>query len=157
MIAADGSLVANSELQTGDLGFLKEGHLHVTGRKKDLIILRGQNVYPSDVEAIVQESSTLIAPGGVAAIGVESEGTQCLVTMIELNRKIRLQPPEVESLRRLVVESLSRALGHVPADVQIWPFGALPRTSSGKIRRGAAAALYKASAVHSRKQENSPE
>jgi acyl-CoA synthetase (AMP-forming)/AMP-acid ligase II len=142
LLRDDGSMAPVAELRTGDLGFWRAGSLHVAGRTKDLIILRGQNVYPSDIEAAALQASSAVAPGGVAALGIAHGGTQELVVMVELERRIRLGTDEREQLKRTISEGVAHASGHVPADVQVWPFGALPRTSSGKIQRSAAAALY---------------
>ena len=141
-VAADGSLAAAAPLATGDLGFLSAGRLRVAGRRKELIILRGQNVYPSDVEAAAGEADPAIAAGGVAAVGLDADGTQKLVVMVEIDRKRVLGPEELASLRKAVSEEVSRRVGHVPAEVLVLKFGTLPRTTSGKIRRGDAVARY---------------
>jgi acyl-CoA synthetase (AMP-forming)/AMP-acid ligase II len=123
-------------LNTGDLGFFREGRLCVAGRKKELIILRGQNIYPSDVEAAALEAHPAIAPGGVAAVGIGADGTQKLVVAVELDRKASPSVEELARLRRLVGEQVSRRVGFVPENVVVCRFGTLPRTTSGKIQRG---------------------
>jgi acyl-CoA synthetase (AMP-forming)/AMP-acid ligase II len=129
-------------LKTGDLGCLKGGHLLVVGRKKDLIILRGQNIYPSDVEAAATEAHRAVAPGGVAAVGILADGTEQLIVMVEIDRAAQLPGSQWAALTRTVSENVGRRVGHVPAEVVILKFGTLPRTSSGKVRRRAAAELY---------------
>ena len=70
-------------LRTGDLGFISEGELFIVGRIKDLLIIRGRNHYPEDIEATVQE----ITGGRVAAISVPVNSTEKLVTVIELKKR----------------------------------------------------------------------
>jgi acyl-CoA synthetase (AMP-forming)/AMP-acid ligase II len=132
---------------TGDLGFLRRGHLHVVGRKKDIVIVRGENVHPADVEAAALEAHAAIVPGGLAAVGIDVDGTQQLVVLVEVNRKALSGPQETSGLRRRVSERVARRVGHVPARVVVLRPGSLPRTSSGKIRRFEAAALLRSGAL----------
>jgi acyl-CoA synthetase (AMP-forming)/AMP-acid ligase II len=121
-------------LRTGDLGFLDgEGYLYITGRLKDVILLGGENVAPSDVEEIVDH-----APGVrySAALGVDSErtGTQRLYVIAEVRDESA--GPDVQ--RRLVSEIVRRVhegRGHRPARVLLVRSGTIPKTSSGKIQR----------------------
>ena len=78
---------AGSWLRTGDLGFIYEGELFIVGRIKDLLIIRGRNHYPEDIEATVQE----ITGGRVAAISIPVNSTEKLVTIIELEEAWRFQ------------------------------------------------------------------
>ncbi|MEH1850176.1 MAG: fatty acyl-AMP ligase [Nostoc sp.] len=123
-------------LRTGDLGFLQDGELFVTGRLKDVIIIRGQNHYPQDIELTVQNSHPALRLNCGAAFTVEQKGQQRLVVVQEVERT---------SLRRLdikeVVGNITEAVinNHglqVYATVLIKP-GSIPKTSSGKIQRHA--------------------
>jgi acyl-CoA synthetase (AMP-forming)/AMP-acid ligase II len=124
-------------LRTGDLGFMKDGHLYVTGRLKDLIIIRGQNYYPHDLEAAASKSSPLLARGLAAAVSVQSpDSSQALCVVCELTRQGWLHG-NPEQLRADVREAIARDHGlRVHRVVLIRP-GSLPRTTSGKIRRSA--------------------
>jgi len=121
-------------LRTGDLGFLDgEGYLYITGRLKDVILLGGENLAPSDVEEIVDH-----VPGVrySAALGVDSErtGTQRLYVVAE----VRDESPGPDVQRRLVSEIVRRVhegRGHRPARVLLVRSGTIPKTSSGKIQR----------------------
>ncbi len=137
-----GRPAALNAVKTGDLGCLKDGRLLVTGRKKDIIILRGQNVHPSDVEAAATAAHAAIAPGGVAAVGIDLEGTEALAVMVEIDRKAQMSVEALVAIRRSVSEHVGKMVGHVPAVVVVLRFGSLPRTSSGKIRRGEARRLF---------------
>jgi nonribosomal peptide synthetase protein BlmVI len=133
--------------RTGDLGFLKEGELYVAGRRKELIILRGQNVYPSDIEAAALSADPAVRPGGVAAIGVEVEGTEALVVIIEVDSK-RLSGADIVALCRRVNDAVAAASGFTPKRTIAVAPGALPRTTSGKIQRGIAADMVMRNAFH---------
>jgi acyl-CoA synthetase (AMP-forming)/AMP-acid ligase II len=126
-------------LHTGDLGMLDaEGYLYVTGRIKDVIIVRGQNVVPADIEEIVD------AVPGIrysAAVGVESErtGTQRLHVVAEL-RSDTLGPAELAEVARTITAAIHRRQGLRPARVLLVRAQTIPKTSSGKIQRAALAA-----------------
>ncbi len=74
-------------LRTGDLGFLDEGELFVTGRLKDLIIVRGVNRYPQDIELTVEQADNRLQAGAVGAFAVEIEGRERLIIVSEVERK----------------------------------------------------------------------
>ncbi|MEX0853309.1 MAG: AMP-binding protein, partial [Bauldia sp.] len=154
LIDEDGRLAAARPLRTGDLGFLRGGHLHVVGRQKDLIIVRGQNIHPADVEAAALEADPAIVPGGIAAIGIEVEGTQELVVLVEADGAARREPEQAKAIRRRVSEWVARRVGHVPAEVVVLRLGALPRTSSGKVRRFEAAELLRSGALAGQDQRS---
>src|SRR6185436_15806739 len=78
-------------LRTGDLGFMHDGALFVTGRLKDLIIIRGRNHYPQDIEATVEQCHTALRPGCGAAFSVEVAGEERLVVVQEVDRQQRHQ------------------------------------------------------------------
>src|SRR5215469_2915481 len=83
-LADDRAGAARRFLRTGDLGFVYEGELYVCGRRKDMIIVRGQNYYPQDIELLVERWSDEVRPGGVAAFEFEEEGEQTVVVVAEL-------------------------------------------------------------------------
>jgi acyl-CoA synthetase (AMP-forming)/AMP-acid ligase II len=127
-------------LHTGDLGFVdRDGYLFITGRIKDVIIVRGQNVVPADVE----EAADHVA--GVrysAAVGIESErtGTQRLHVVVEV-RGDGLAPEELSRIAHDVTQAVRRRSGLRPARVLLVQPQTIPKTSSGKIQRAALAAM----------------
>ncbi|WP_186386133.1 non-ribosomal peptide synthetase/type I polyketide synthase [Stappia sp. TSB10P1A] len=120
-------------LRTGDLGFLQDGHLYVTGRLKDMMILRGQCHYPNDLEASLVGVHPAIVGGAAAAFAVEDErGNEAVVLVQEVRRDGSLDPREVDSAVR---EVIAREHGLALADVVLIRKGTLKRTTSGKVRR----------------------
>jgi len=122
---------AQGWLRTGDRGFVSEGELFIVGRIKDMLIVRGRNHYSEDIEATVQQ----ITRGRVAAIAVADEQTETLVTIVEL--KQRADIAELSELKNDLIAAISRAHGLQVADIVLVEPGAIPTTTSGKIRRSA--------------------
>lgn len=123
-------------LRTGDLGFLYEGELFVCGRSKDLIIVRGVNCYPSDVEAVVQRSAPEVRDGCVAAFAVEREERETLVVVAEL-RDHGAHPDA-----RAVARAIRRHCHIDPHTIVFAPARSIPKTTSGKIRRAQTRQLF---------------
>jgi amino acid adenylation domain-containing protein len=126
-------------LRTGDLGFLHQGDLFLAGRLKDLIIVRGRNLYPQDVERSVEGCHPSLRPGGGAAFAVDSGGEERLVVVHEVDRHARAPAAEVASaVRRVVAEEHEVQV----YEVVLLRAGSLAKTSSGKVRRRACAAAW---------------
>jgi acyl-CoA synthetase (AMP-forming)/AMP-acid ligase II len=126
-------------LRTGDLGFVRDGELFVTGRLKDLMIVRGRNHYPQDIENTVVGVSSAIRPGTCAAFSVDSGTEEKLVLILEMPR------PRPERFDVLAGDIRQAVVGahelQVSSIVLVRP-GAIPRTSSGKARRLECRAQY---------------
>jgi acyl-CoA synthetase (AMP-forming)/AMP-acid ligase II len=123
-------------LRTGDLGFVLDGTLFVTGRIKDLIISGGRNHHPQDIEHTVESSHPAVRPGGVAAFAVPVHGEERLVVLAEVGRRHGDGPAIVEeevvaAIRRAVSEQ-HELRAHA---IRLVKPGSLPKTSSGKIQR----------------------
>ena len=123
-------------MRTGDLGCLIDSELYITGRQKDVIIIRGRNHYPQDIEFTVQQSHVALKSDAGAAFAVEIDGEERLVVVQEVERKYRM---------RLVAEVVSAAVRQAVAEnheLQVHTIvflkpGAILKTSSGKIQRSA--------------------
>jgi fatty acid CoA ligase FadD28 len=129
-------------LRTGDLGFLSEDELFIVGRIKDLLIVRGRNHYPDDLEATVQE----ISRGRAVAIAVVDESTEKLVVIVEVKPRGESDDEIRDSLRTTaeqVTSAISNSHGVGVQDVVLVSQGSIPTTTSGKVRRSACAELYR--------------
>lgn len=123
-------------LRTGDLGFLYEGELFVCGRTKDLIIIRGVNTYPSDVEAVAERSAAEIRNGCVVAFSAEHDEQEALVLVAEVRDQHAL--PEAKALARTI-----RRHCHIdPHTIVFVPPRTIPKTTSGKVRRAQTRQLW---------------
>jgi len=128
-------------LRTGDLGFISEGELYVTGRHKDLIIIRGRNYYPQDIEQSVESSHPALRAGGVAAFSVEFEGEERLVVLQEVKRGAMrtVNTGEVCACIRRAILQQHEINVHA---VILLKTSSIPKTSSGKIQRNQCRANY---------------
>ncbi|MCB9624307.1 MAG: fatty acyl-AMP ligase, partial [Sandaracinus sp.] len=124
-------------LQTGDLGYFADGNLYICGRMKDLIIIRGANHYPQDLEWSVGDLEG-VRRGNVVAFSVMRDGTEELVMAAEANRA------DAERLRVEIARKIQQEFGLTPTHVAICAVGALPKTSSGKAQRRKTKALFEA-------------
>lgn len=122
-------------LRTGDLGFFHEGELYIAGRKKDLIILRGRHYFPEEIEATVSDVSGVRNRGTLAFGEVDPAGGPERTTVVV---ESALDDAEHEALRRRVMEAVADRNELVVDQVVVIPTGGIPRTASGKLRRGEA-------------------
>ncbi|NEQ43486.1 MAG: fatty acyl-AMP ligase [Leptolyngbya sp. SIOISBB] len=123
-------------LRTGDLGFLHNDHLYITGRIKDLIIIRGQNHYPQDIELTVERSHPVLRPNCGAAFSIDVKGKEQLVVVYEVERSALRgidSDGVLEQMRQAI--TAQHALNLYAA--VLVKTGSIPKTSSGKIRRRA--------------------
>lgn len=126
--------LAGDYLRTGDLGFLWEGELYVTGRLKDLIILHGSNHYPLDIEETVWSSHPALRPGCGAAFAVEEDGAERLTVVQEIDEREALDYPLLAQTIRLAIQERHQA---AVSTLVLIRRRSIPKTSSGKIQRRA--------------------
>lgn len=126
-------------LRTGDLGFLDDGELYVIGRVKDLIIVRGQNHHPEDIESTIQRCHPALAAEPGAAFSIDVDGEERVV-IVQAVRRARQEDPEpiVAAIRAAVSEHHDLQI----ETVVLVRAGSVPRTSSGKVKRGACRARF---------------
>jgi 8-amino-7-oxononanoate synthase len=131
-------------LRTGDLGFIHENQLYITGRIDDLIILRGCNHHPQDIEATARESHSLLKSGLGAAFAVDDAGTQRLVLVHEVERLVGSNLTSVlTAVRAAVLEMHGLSIDAVV----LIRCGTIAKTSSGKVQRHASRAAFLANTL----------
>lgn len=138
-----GACLATGEgpfLRTGDCGLLRNGHLFVTGRLKDVIIVRGLKHHPHDIEATAERAHPSIRPGCCAAVSMESSGEEGIALLAEVDPRWLVEhegpgglmlPRAIDAIRRAIAERHSVQL----RAVALLPAGTLPKTTSGKLQR----------------------
>ena len=151
-------------LRTGDLGFIDNGELFFTGRLKDMIVIKGRNHYPHDIEKTVEETTSLIRPSCVASFSVEIKGEEKLIVLAEVERRYwssnRSQTKSktntsISSEETVSVKELTQSIRREVSknhDLQVYTTlllkpGTLPKTSSGKIQRHACRTEFLANAI----------
>jgi fatty-acyl-CoA synthase len=122
-------------LYTGDLGYTLNGEVFICGRLKDMIIVRGRNFYPNDLEWVVSELPS-VRRGNVVAFGVEVDGEEQLVVAAEAFQS------DADALKDAVAQAIVASFSLTTHEVVIVPQGTLPRTSSGKPQRRKTKQMY---------------
>jgi acyl-CoA synthetase (AMP-forming)/AMP-acid ligase II len=133
-------VAAGNTVDTGDLGFMADGELFVTGRLKDLIIHRGENLHPSEIEATIAAADGRLGPAG-AVFAVEADEGERIAAVFEAKRAL----PDNEALP--ILRAVAEAHGVKLHDLLLVAPGQVPRTTSGKVRRRACRDLYRAGAL----------
>jgi amino acid adenylation domain-containing protein/non-ribosomal peptide synthase protein (TIGR01720 family) len=119
-------------LRTGDLGFIDQGHLYITGRLKELIITRGRNYYPQDIERTARESCPSVQLGTGAAFSISIGTEERLVLVHEVSRHAHVAEEEIFASIRSAIAEEYEVQTH---EIVLVKSGAVPKTSSGKIQR----------------------
>jgi len=143
--------------KTGDLGFMSEGHLFITGRKKDLIIIRGRNVYPQDIELSAGNAHPAIDRYRVCAFSIDSDSGEQLAVVCEVKRTF-LRRVDFSMITRVILEAVTQDNHVSPAVIGLVKPTTVPITTSGKVRRSACWELFltgKLEMVHEYRKEAS--
>ncbi len=130
---------APTYLRTGDLGYIEDGSVYITGRLKDLIIIGGQNHHPQDVERFAERADPRLITSGCAAFSQQDAHDEQVVLIAELHRRAA---KDISAIRQKIRDIVLENTGIVLGDVQLIRQGSLPRTSSGKVRRHACRDAY---------------
>ena len=132
------ALAGDGWLDTGDIGYLSEGEIVLTGRSKDLIILNGRNIWPQDLEWTAEAEIAGLRSGDVAAFSVPADGEEAVIVLVQT----RSSDTETRRNLTVAVADLLRQRHGVEAQVNLVGGHALPQTSSGKLSRSRAKAAY---------------
>jgi acyl-CoA synthetase (AMP-forming)/AMP-acid ligase II len=133
-------------LRTGDLGFMRDGELYITGRIKDLIIIRGTNHYPQDIEWTVQHLSNTLRPDYGAAFSIIDDGEEKLVVVQEVERQHQLNL-NGEELLADIRQAISEVHELQVSAIALVKSGNVLKTSSGKIQRRACRSRFLAGSL----------
>ena len=120
-------------LRTGDLGFVKNGEVFVTGRLKDLLIVRGRNHYPQDIERTVEQSHVLCRAGGAAVFSLLESGEETVVVVQEVERQVAAC--DIDEAAAAMRSAVSEQHDLHIYSIMFIKAGSLPKTSSGKVQR----------------------
>mgnify|MGYP003641463175 CR=1 FL=1 len=121
-------------LRTGDVGFLSAGELFITGRNSELMIVRGKNLHPEDIEERVCAADAAIAPSGVLVFSTEINGQEELIVSAELQRTA-IRDISPETVVAAIRYAVNLSFGVNPAEILLLRPATLPKTTSGKLRR----------------------
>ncbi|MGM9514510.1 AMP-binding protein [Roseateles sp. DB2] len=138
---AAASAAEGGYLRTGDLGAVIDGQLYVTGRVKDLLIIRGRNIYPQDVEDCVQDAVPELKRGAGAAVSVLVDKEEKLVVVQEIGRSQR-RSLQLDDTLRAMVQAIGEDFGLTPHQVVLVEPATIEKTSSGKIARALCRKAY---------------
>lgn len=129
---------ADGWLDTGDLGYLIDGQVVITGRAKDLVIVNGRNLWPQDLEWALEEGVGALRSGDVAVVSVEGEDNEEIVILVQC----RTTDKAAREMLAIQIARLFRGRYGLDARIVLVPPRSLPQTSSGKLSRSRARAMY---------------
>jgi len=121
-------------MRTGDLGFIYQNHLYITGRIKDIIIICGQNHYPQDIEITVEEAHEAIRTAGGGAFSIDRDENEMLVIVYEIKRKF-YKTLNLEDLRTCIRDAVFKKHSLYVYDIVFIEQSSFPKTTSGKLQR----------------------
>ncbi|QOL48096.1 AMP-binding protein [Massilia litorea] len=143
---APASLGGARWLRSGDLGFVRDGEVYVTGRCKDVIVINGRKIHAQDVEELAEGVAAALAPNSCAAFALEGEGGERLALAVEATRAL-VRAGGLDELARTVRAAVTAGTGVALHTLVFVAPGAFPRTTSGKVQRARCKALLEEGAL----------
>jgi acyl-CoA synthetase (AMP-forming)/AMP-acid ligase II len=145
----ENKLQSKNFLRTGDLGFVNGGEIYITGRLKDLIIIRGRNIYPQDVERAILDQIPAIRRGSVSvfSIGKNMPGQEEKLIVLCEPEDAKMSASDFARLLNRITQVVSETASVACADILLLKEGSLVKTASGKIKRAACSELYTSGAL----------
>lgn len=128
--------------RTGDLGYLWNNELYITGRLKEILIINGKNHAPQEIEWAVQQVSPLLANNATAAFSVATREGEKIILAQEITEEIAATPSNIDAIYKAVLQAAYRVHHIQLASVIFVPVGSIPRTAGGKIRRSYCKELF---------------
>ncbi|WP_320826611.1 fatty acyl-AMP ligase [Reinekea sp.] len=128
--------------RTGDLGFVYNQRIFISGRLKDLIIINGKNIYPNDVEQLAAEIYSGIDPNSIAAFSIEDGKSEQLIVIAGAKRRLRMDKRTTEEVTKKLDQRITAVFGVKPGFIGIVPALQLPKTTSGKVQRRLCREMY---------------
>ena len=144
--AAPAALQGARWLRSGDLGLVHGGEIYITGRRKDVIVVRGRKIHARDVEELAEGAGTGLAPNSCAAFGADGEGGERLALVVEASRTMA-RSGELKSHARAIRAAVLDGTGVALHTLAFVAPGAFPRTTSGKVQRARCKALLQSGAL----------
>ncbi|WP_149179210.1 fatty acyl-AMP ligase [Streptomyces sp. TRM49041] len=141
-----GDEASGPHLRTGDMGFVRDGQVYVTGRLKDLIVVKGRNHYPQDLEYTVETSHPLLRTSSAAAFAVDTGEREALVVVVEGDSRL-LRYAGAEEVTAAVRDAVRRDHRVDVEEVVLIRRGTLPKTTSGKVRRRSCRERYESGSL----------
>lgn len=133
-------------MRTGDLGFLQDGELYIAGRLKDIIIMRGRNIYPQDIELTVKDCHPAFRTVNGVAFAIDGDDGETIAVVHEIERTAR-HTTDLGELERVVRDAVWRNHDVTLSDIIFIPPASLPKTTSGKVQRRLTRDLYLAGQI----------
>ncbi|MGJ9417509.1 AMP-binding protein [Massilia sp. CMS3.1] len=121
-------------LRSGDLGFVKDGEVYISGRRKDVIVINGRKIHARDVEALAEDACPELAPNSCAAFALDGEGSECLALVVEAPRALA-RGGDVDAVARRIRAGVALGTGVPLHTLAFVAHGVFPRTTSGKVQR----------------------
>jgi acyl-CoA synthetase (AMP-forming)/AMP-acid ligase II/alkylation response protein AidB-like acyl-CoA dehydrogenase/acyl carrier protein len=143
---APASMAGARWMRSGDLGFMRDGEVYITGRRKDVVVVNGRKIHAQDVEALAEGACGELAPNSCAAFALDCEDNERLALVVEASRALA-RNGDIDSVARRIRAAVVAGTGVALHTLAFVAPGAFPRTTSGKVQRAHCKALLQKGAL----------